>query len=142
MARTTTGTADALAGVPLFQVLSKRELGAVAAVAKELDFEAGAHLIDEGSGAGRLFVIREGTATITVRGSVVKTLGPGDVIGEIALIDGQPRSATVVADTPVRTLSIASFNFRPLLRDHPALTEKLLLEMCRRLREAQGSPAT
>ena len=79
-------------------------------------------------------------ADVRVGDESVAHIGPGGAVGELALIDGRPRSATVVAQTPVRTLSLASWNFRPLLREHPAIAEALLLEMCERLRECQDSP--
>jgi CRP/FNR family transcriptional regulator, cyclic AMP receptor protein len=71
--------------------------------------------------------------------TVVNSLEAGDAFGEVSLIDGQPRSATVVARTLVRTLSLSSWNFRPLLREHPSIAEAILLEMCRRLRAVQVS---
>ena len=135
-----TRAAEALAAVPLFQSLTPRELETVAELAKEFSFGAGQPVTKEGADAGRMFVIVEGTAKVDVHGKEVASLGPGDVIGEMALIDGRPRTATVTAETAVKTLSIAAFNFRPLLREHPALAEKLMIELSLRLREVQGSP--
>jgi CRP-like cAMP-binding protein len=129
---------EVLGGVELFHGLSQRELGALARTGRTVDFAAGDTITEQGAAGDRFFVILEGEATVRINGRARKHLGPGGYIGEMALIDRAPRSATVVADTPVRTFSLASFAFRPLLRELPTLSEKLLLEMCRRLRENSG----
>ena len=72
-------------------------------------------------------------------GRVVRQLHPGDYFGEISLIDGGPRSATVQADVPMRTLSIASWEFKPLLEEHPAIARHMLVELCRKLRGAEAA---
>jgi CRP/FNR family transcriptional regulator, cyclic AMP receptor protein len=126
---------DLLAGVDLFQGLSKKELRAIAAMAKEMHYEPGRHVVTEGEKGGRFHVIVDGKAKVTVGGRTRNILGPGDYFGEISLIDGGPRSATVTAETPLTTLALAEWHFRPLLKEVPTIAPKVLVEMCRRLRD-------
>jgi CRP-like cAMP-binding protein len=107
-------------------------------MAKEVPFGPGDELTGEGEEGARFYLILEGEASVTVNGQDRGTRGPGETIGEYSLLDGQPRSATVVAKTPIRTLSLASWNFRPLLAEEPTLAEALLVELCRRLRETEA----
>ena len=74
-----------------------------------------------------------------VHGKRRRPLGPGDYFGEISLIDRGPRSATVEADTDVRTFAIASWDFMPLAMESPTMSKKMLLEMCRRIRSLEES---
>jgi CRP/FNR family transcriptional regulator, cyclic AMP receptor protein len=71
-------------------------------------------------------------------GRRIRKLGPGDSFGDIALIDGGPRSATVEAETPLSTLSLATWNFKGALRENQSIAFKLLLVLCKRLREAES----
>ena len=133
-------SADTLSTVDLFQGLSKRELGQLLKASKEIDFEPNDSMVSEGDEDGRFFLILEGAAKVVQGKRSVATLGPGDYFGEISLIDGEPRSATVKATAPVKALTLARWSFRPLLEEHPALAQKILLEMCRRVRELDRSP--
>jgi CRP-like cAMP-binding protein len=130
---------SALAGVDLFEELSKRELKKVAEAGKEIDFRDGATVTKQGDKDARFYLVLEGEARAIVNGRKRGTIGPGGYFGEISLIDGEPRSATIVAETPLRTFSLASFNFRALLRESPTMAEKLLVVMCRRLRSVEKS---
>ena len=130
---------DALTRIELFQGLSAEDLAQVAEMAKALDFAAGRPITTEGDAGGRFYVLLDGQADVVVGDDVVSSLTAGDHFGEISLIDGQPRTATVVARSPVRTLSLSSWNFRPLLKEHPSIAEGVLLELCRRLRSADAS---
>lgn len=123
-----------LGQVELFGGLTKKELRQVSTLARETRFSSNETIVAQGTAGGRFFLILEGVADVTFDGRKLATLGPGDHIGEMSLIDGQPRSATVTATQPVRALSVASFNFRALLREHPPIAEKLLVALCRRLR--------
>ena len=125
---------DLLAGVDLFQGLSKKELRAIADMAKEMHFSPGQRVVTEGEEGGRFHLILDGKAKVTLGGRTRNVLGPGDYFGEISLIDGGPRSATVTAETPLRTMALAEWNFRPLLKEVPTIAPKVLVEMCRRLR--------
>lgn len=135
-------TAKALSQVKLFSGLSPKELGVLAGLVRPFKFAAGEEIVREGDEGSRFYLINDGTADVTVRGKVVAQLGPGDHFGEIAVLDRQPRAATVTATTPMTTSSLASFSLRPVLREHPELLEKLLVQVCQQLREAQAtSPA-
>lgn len=129
---------ELLAQVPLFDSLSARELKQVLATTKELSFPAGKDVVVEGETGGRFYLIMEGQAKVKVGGRTRKVLGPGDHFGEVSLIDKGPRMATVTAETPVRALTIAPFNFTPLL-DQPGIAKKLLVEMCSRFRALDRS---
>ncbi len=128
-----------LAGVPLFEGLSKRELEAVVGAGKEVDVREGKQIVEEGQTGLGFHLVLEGKVQVLVGGEGRAQLGPGEYFGEMSLIDGGPRSATVVAETPVRTLSLASWAFLPILDDHPSIARKLLVELSRRLRSVEKS---
>ena len=130
---------DLLARVPLFTDLSRAELGRIAAVAKLVTYREGAIVVEEGSLGGRFFVIQAGTAKVQTGGRTRVTLGPGSYFGELSVLDGQPRSASVVATSELETWSIAEFNFRALIKQYPALAVKLLGVLSARLRVAERS---
>jgi CRP-like cAMP-binding protein len=130
---------ERLAGVPLFAGLSKRELGAIAAAAKEVDHHPGEFLARQGESGVGFFLIVDGTARVVVGGRTRRRLGGGDTFGEIALLDGGPRTASVVAESPVRLLGITAWGFRALLAQHPSITLKLLEQVASRLRAASSS---
>lgn len=129
---------EALAGVDLFAGLTSKELKMIAQLAKEMSFPPGETVVAQGDTSARFHLITSGTADVLVNDERRHGLGPGDYFGEIALIDRQPRSASVVATSPMTTLSIASFNFRPLLKQYPEISYKLLLKMCARLRSLEA----
>ena len=131
-------TLDMLAQVELFRGLSRKELGAIRDSMKEMDFPAGTVISAEGDKGGRFFLIVEGAAAVSVRGTARRPMAAGDYFGEISLIDELPRVATVKAETDVRTLSMTSFNFRPLVREHPDLSWKLLVRVCGLLRQEEA----
>jgi CRP/FNR family cyclic AMP-dependent transcriptional regulator len=128
-----------LKSVPLFEGLTNKELEAVLRVGKEVTHEAGEALVEQGKRGVGFHLITHGKARVLVRGRTQAHLKPGDYFGEMSLLDGQPRSATVKAETDVQTLSLASWDFLPLIDRHPSISRKLLLEMSRRLREAEDS---
>ncbi len=119
--------ADELKGVPLFSGLTQRQLKELAKSFREREFKAGTEVVREGqmSGVG-FFVIAEGDASVSVGGSEVGRLGPGDHFGELALISERVRSATVTADGPMRCLVIAFWDFRQFAKQNPDVTWKLL----------------
>jgi CRP-like cAMP-binding protein len=142
----------ALAGVPLFSGLTKRQLSAVAAAAEDASFEPGAVLVKELQVGQRLIVIREGTAKVLREGIVtlegsqqaiakgasrrLGTVGPGDIVGELSIIDGSPTSASVIAETPMETLIIYRSAFIKLFDAVPQLCRGLLVGLASRLRAA------
>jgi CRP/FNR family cyclic AMP-dependent transcriptional regulator len=125
-----------LAEVPLFSACSKRDLGIVARHTEVLAVGRGAALTEEGTTGDAFFVILDGTATVLRRGRRISTLGPGSWFGELAVLDPAPRDASIVADTPMTVGVIGARAFRAMVRDVPALTEKLLRGMAVRIREA------
>jgi len=131
---------DSLRKVPLFADLDERELGQVARLFKERRFAAGETVTKEGLGGAAFFLIDAGEAGVTVGGAARSTLGPGDFFGEIALIDGGPRTASVVATTPVTTLTITRQRFRKMLGEDPSIVLAMLEELAKRLRNNERSP--
>lgn len=134
----TTDTVTALRGVDLFAGLSDKALRKLAAKTRAVEHEAGKDVVAEGREGTGFHLVRAGSAEVVVHGRVARTLGPGDYFGEISLIDGRPRSATVRATGPLSTLSLVSWDFAPLLQEAPEITHALLLAMCARLRDAEG----
>ncbi len=136
-----------LADVPLFAACTKSDLKIIARHATEVEAPADTVLVAEGETADTFYVLLQGEATVRKKGGAarsrrVASLGPGSYFGELALLDPAPRSATVSATTSVTLAAISARVFRTLLRDVPAMNEKLLTGMARRLREADGSSAS
>jgi CRP-like cAMP-binding protein len=119
--------------VPLFSGLSKRELDDVAAIADELSIAEGTELTHEGDAGHEFLVLVEGSADVRRRGRRVNTLGSGDFLGEIALVTGAPRTATVTTTCPARMLVITARDFKALLRRTPPLQLKILEALAARL---------
>jgi CRP-like cAMP-binding protein len=128
-----------LGSVGLFEGLSRKELTQISKSAREVEFEAGSAIVKEGEEGVGFHLILSGRAKVSVRGRARKTLGPGKFFGELSLIDRGPRTATVTAETNVRTLSLVSWEFLPLVEKMPGIARKLLVEMCRRLREVEAA---
>ncbi len=133
---------DLLRSVDLFEDLSKSELRKVAAIAKPFEFVAGESVTEEGTQGGRFHAIVSGSAKVVANGRTRATLGPGEYFGELSLIDGEPRSATVVALEPLSTLSIAEWNLRPLLKSQASISYKLLVVLARRCRSVMKTNYT
>lgn len=130
---------ERLLEVPIFQGCSRRQLRAVARIAGVFDAPAGAVLTRVGDVGREFFLILDGTARAEVSPRKRVRLGPGDFFGEMSLLDGQPRSATVVAETPLRLLVINGRNFHYVLAEVPELTRALLATLSRRVRLAEKS---
>ena len=127
-----------LAGVELFQGLSKRTLAQIASSGRFTDHVDGHEVIVEGAGATGFHLITAGTARVTSGGAVRRTLGVGDYFGEISVIDGKPRSSSVVAVGNLQTFMIRPSVLQGLIADQPKLAQQLLLVLCTRLREAEA----
>jgi CRP-like cAMP-binding protein len=127
-----------LARVDLFEGLSPTQLRQVREAGKEVAFAAGDELTEQGREGGRFYLILDGIVDIFIDGRAVPPMGPGQYLGEISVIDGLPRGASAVARTPVHTWSLASFSFRPILRGHPTVAEKIMVMLCQRLRAAEA----
>ena len=127
---------DRLARVPLFSDCSKRDLQTVARVVRSIPHKKGTVIAREGDPGVGLFIIMDGTAEVSIGGKKRATLGPGDFFGEIALLDGGPRTATVTATSDVQLLGLTEWVFRGLMVEHPAIALKTLQQMAGRLRAA------
>ena len=130
----------ALAKVGAFSHCNHNELSVLASSADECDIPAGSVLMREGETGAEAFVILDGTAAVSICGSAVATVGPGETVGEMALIDGRPRVATVVALTPLRVLVVGRRHAAALL-DQPGVARGLLEILSARLRQADAGPA-
>jgi CRP/FNR family cyclic AMP-dependent transcriptional regulator len=128
-----------LGEIPVFAGCTKKELAALAKVVRRVDHDAGEVIASEGEPGAGLFVIDAGEADVTVGGRRVNRLGPGDFFGEMALLDGGPRTATVTATTDVRMYALSSWVFRGLLSEHPQIAFRMLEVLAARLREATKS---
>ena len=124
---------ELIKGVPLFAECSKKELDEVAGIADEIDLSEGKELTKQGSSGREFFVLDEGTAEVRTATRRVNMLGPGDFFGEISLIRHTPRTATVVATSPVRTLVITERSFRALLEHQPGIQTKVMSALAARL---------
>jgi CRP-like cAMP-binding protein len=124
---------ELLSKVPLFERFSKRELTAVAALADELALPAGRVLTEQGARGREFMILVRGAAEVHQVGRLVNTLGPGDFFGEIALVSGSPRSATVTATTPVDVLVVTDRAFRDLMRRYPSMQDKVMEALAARL---------
>lgn len=129
-----------LAKVPIFSECSKRELAVIARAAKEVAHAEGTVIAREGERGIGLFLILEGECKVTIGGKTKAKLGPGDFFGEVALLDGGPRTATVTAMTPVRLVGITGWVFRGLLMEHPSIALKTLEAVAGRLRSVSKEP--
>lgn len=128
-----------LSVVPIFEGLQKRDLARIMRIAKKVEFPEGREIVKEGSRGVGFHLILEGEAKVLIGGRKRASVRRGDFFGEMSLIDGGPRTATVVAATPVVTLSVSSWEFKPLLDRHPSIARAILVELCRRLRETDRS---
>jgi CRP-like cAMP-binding protein len=127
---------DLLRNVPLFRSLNQRQLNAVVKYTDAHRARQGVVLTRKGQHGLEAFVIVDGKARVEVGGKKIAELGPGDFIGELSLIDGKPRTATVVAQTPMTLMVVRRRDFKFLRDSVPGLQEKLLLTLCERLRQA------
>jgi len=128
---------EVLARVPLFGGLSRRHLKKLAEHADEVSFRERETIVEIGQPGTSFYVILEGEAKV-VRGSkTLARLGPGEFFGEISLLDGGPRTATVIADTPVRAVRVFKRSFDMVVNQEPGVASEILTVVARRLREAE-----
>lgn len=123
--------------VPLLEECSQRQLRAVAGISKVVEAPAGAVLTRAGEPGDEFFVLVDGSATVETRTGARRRLGPGAFFGEMSLLDGGPRSATVRAETDVRLIVILSRHFHELLGEVPQLTQKILATLTKRVRQLE-----
>jgi CRP-like cAMP-binding protein len=130
---------NVLAEVPLFAALNGRHLRKVAGLGRIRRIHEGARVIRAGDAGDSLYVVLDGEVTVGRRGLPALTLGVGSFFGELALLDGGPRTANVVAKTPLVCLTIGRSPFLKLLRSEPAIAVAILEELAGRLRAVQSS---
>lgn len=133
--------ADLYAHVDLFRGCTRQERAKIAALTTDLRFDAGKVLCQQGSPGLEAFVIVDGAASVEIDGVEVATLGPNDVFGEMALLDGGPRVATVTATTPIEVLVLTRKEFTSMLAASPAIALRVLTAVGTRLRAAETHAA-
>jgi CRP/FNR family cyclic AMP-dependent transcriptional regulator len=130
---------EALRAVPLFASLPEKQLERLGGAMRERTVAAGEEIVVEGSGGGvGFFVIESGEAAVIKGGEQIRTLGPGDSFGEMALIDRGQRSATVRASSELTCRGMTAWEFRPLVEEHPEIAWSLLETLVARLRQAEA----
>jgi CRP/FNR family cyclic AMP-dependent transcriptional regulator len=129
--------APVLADVPLFRDLSKRHLMRIAKLGRNRRYASETTIVKAGDAGTAFFVLLDGTARVVPTSGRARRLGAGDFFGEMALLDDAPRSATVVAESDVLTLTIPRSSFGKLLRGEPALAHALLRTLAARLRAVE-----
>ncbi len=129
---------DFLRHVPLFRGLTDKQLEMLARSFTERTFAAGRELTTAGAGGVGFFVIESGEAVVTVDGEERRTLGAGDYFGELALLDGGSRTATITATSDGRAWGLAAWEFRPLVEQNGALAWPLLEQLAGRIRELES----
>lgn len=130
--------ADALADIPLFHSLSNKERMELARHVDEVPIKNGAVLTRQGAAGDAFYLIVDGSADVVRSGSKIAKLGPGDAVGEMALLDGEPRSATVTMTSDGTVLTMTRREFKGVLHDIPGIANKMLITLSLRLREANA----
>ena len=130
--------ADWLADVSFFQGFTQEQLRRVADLSSEVEAPAGSVIIDQGDAGTECFVIVDGIASVYVANDHVATLHPGSMVGEMALVDHRPRTASVVADTDLKLLRFDARHFRTLLDEMPKASERVMALLTARLRKDGG----
>jgi CRP-like cAMP-binding protein len=131
--------AETLPNIELFSELSKKELKNIAGLMTPIQVKKGRVLTEEGAPGREFMIIVEGIATVRRKGKVLAKLGPGDFFGELAVVAGMPRTATVTADTDMILETLNRREFSSLLDESPRLAKKILVGAVRRLHEIEES---
>ena len=126
---------ELLSQVDIFKTLGRRDLDKIAGSLKQHSYPAGHTVVSEGDSALGFFVIGSGTASVTVKGEPRRSLGPGDYFGEIALLSGAARTATVTCETDLDCWALTSWEFRPLVEANGAIAWQLLQALARRIHD-------
>jgi len=121
-----------LAKIPLFKECTKKELQAVSRLVTPIQVKAGKVLTKEGDAGREFMIIASGTATVRRKGRKLASLGPGDFFGELALLAGVPRTATVIADTDMVVEALNRAEFATLLDESPSIARKVLSAVAKR----------
>jgi CRP/FNR family transcriptional regulator, cyclic AMP receptor protein len=131
------GTEAVLAVVPLFEGLSSRHLKRIRDISDMVEFMPGAAIVKEGSAGDSFFVVAQGQAKVTAKGRTIRRLLPGDYFGEIALLDGGERTATVASETPMTLVEIKRSAFTKLVQAEPKIALGILKGLARLVRQAE-----
>ena len=129
-----------LSKVQLFHECKSKELSRIGSLADEIEVDEGAVLTKEGLPGRECFIVSEGKATARLRGRKLASYGPGDVFGEMSLLDNEPRSATIVADTPMVLFVVDSRSFWGLCEEAPSVSRKIMKAIAQRLRRVEKAP--
>lgn len=122
-----------LAGIPIFSECTRKELKAISKLVTPVNIPAGKVLVKEGDPGREFMIIVSGTATVRRNGRKVASLGPGDFFGELAVLAGVPRTATVIADVDMIVEAMNRQEFSSLLDESPAMAKKILIGAVKRL---------
>ena len=141
MATHTDQKLELLKRVPLLEGLGRREIEEVGRLAEEIDLPAGHVLMRQGGSGTEFFVIIDGTVRIDRDGAPIKTLGPGDFLGEIALIDDGPRTATATTESPAKMLVVGHREFHSLMDQFPSIQVCVLQALAQRVRNLDANAA-
>ena len=125
---------ELLKRVPLLEGLGGREIEEVGRLAEEVDVDSGHVLMREGGTASEFFVIVDGSVRIERNGATLATLGAGDFLGEIALVDDGPRTATATTESPAKLLVVGHREFHSLMDQFPSIQTCVLQALARRVR--------
>ena len=131
---------QALKRAPLFEGLSRKELGELARVTEDLEVPAGKVLCKEGDTGREFFVIVDGETQVTTNGKDLGARGSGEFIGEIALLEDTSRTATVTAKTTLRVFVLTREDFRKLVRENPSVERKVMQALARRVVDLSRDP--
>jgi CRP/FNR family transcriptional regulator, cyclic AMP receptor protein len=131
---------DSLKRAPLFSGLSRKELGQLARLTDDVEVPAGRVLCKEGDRGREFFVLVDGKVDVARDGTRVATLGAGDFVGEISLIEPTPRTATVTATTPLRMFVLTPKDFQQMLEENPTIERKVLRALARRVLGLSSDP--
>jgi CRP-like cAMP-binding protein len=127
-------SSEVLKQVPLFAGLDDRELEQIAGTMRERRFSTGDTVTEEGAGGAGFFIVEDGSADVTVEGRPRGSIGPGDYFGEIALLTGSDRTATIKATSDMVCWGMTPWDFRPLVESNSTIAWKLLTAMAEKLR--------
>ena len=130
-----TGDAQLLSQLEFFSAMDRDALEAIAARATEAQFLPRQPIVRQGEMGNGLFVIVEGSAQVTRDGNLVARLGPGDLVGELSVLERAPRAANVVAMEPTRCLAVAAWDLEALIHADPKIAIALLRALARRVRK-------
>jgi CRP/FNR family transcriptional regulator, cyclic AMP receptor protein len=138
MFRTFDPRIEELQNVPVFAACTRKELDAIARLTDEVRFPDGSVLMQEGRSGRECFIVVDGEALVTMRGREIARAVPGDIVGEMALLEDEPRCATVTALGPLRAIVMTRQTFTAVLDASPGVARRILRELAHRLRKVQS----